>query len=568
MLRHARAALAAVCVWLAAAWPVMAAPLTAFPVTTPAPTDIVCGYDHVSPFSAECHTAQSIAALGVSVGNTAGGSPTGSLQYNCAGLVCGVTGSSWDGLGALTLPAIPSMGGAVVSLSQKGAKCDGTTDDTAAIQAWLNAAAAGVMLVAPAGNCVFKSALTVPAGGLSNVSIAGVGPGITELLYEGANTTNDLLTIGDGTNAYKYWFLSNLEITSTTVMTGGAGVHFKLLARSRLTNFYADAQDGLGRLNKGAWFDGLDFVVWDGGQARAQADAIEADGTGGLVADLLLSHLKVLNSGTAVHVAGGLGGLILNDSDLIQNTVNFKVDHSAVATGNREIILGSGAVLDSATSDNIQINDSLSSSMTFQDDGWNASGGAVGLNIISMPNGHVELGGPTFFNFTGDAIKVQDATTIVTIGGRTQFLADGGLCVDATVATSKIFSAASLVPPLGCSGGNFNANAGVQNLTGASGYQRLADGRIHFWGTVTFTGSANSILTPVGGNPVTIAPPAGCPNGMLTATLTLQPNGFANGAAQMTTAIVPNSLTAVNVFLDSSVTVTSAQGAIYSGDCD
>src|SRR5271163_2792354 len=79
----------------------------------------------------------------------------------------------------LALPAFAQTSGGratagephVVRLIDEGAKCDGVTDDTAAIAAWLAAATPHVVLRAPAGVCVFTSALAAPAGGLGAVAI-------------------------------------------------------------------------------------------------------------------------------------------------------------------------------------------------------------------------------------------------------------------------------------------------------------------------------------------------------------------------------------------------------------
>ncbi len=77
-----------------------------------------------------------------------------------------------------------------------GAACDGATDDTAAIQNWLNKARPGVKLVAPAGTCLFSAALTAPTA--SNYSIAGAGSAATVLKYTGASTASPLINLGVG----------------------------------------------------------------------------------------------------------------------------------------------------------------------------------------------------------------------------------------------------------------------------------------------------------------------------------------------------------------------------------
>ena len=64
-----------------------------------------------------------------------------------------------------------------------GAKCDGATDDTAAIQNWLNKAAANVHLVAPGGTCLFSTPLTIAP--VNSLTITGAGSGATIFTYKG-----------------------------------------------------------------------------------------------------------------------------------------------------------------------------------------------------------------------------------------------------------------------------------------------------------------------------------------------------------------------------------------------
>ena len=74
-----------------------------------------------------------------------------------------------------------------------GAKCDGATDDTQAIQGWLNKAAAGVRLIAPAGTCDFSVPLTIPYA--DGWSLAGAGHGATVFNYTGLDY-NGVVTAG------------------------------------------------------------------------------------------------------------------------------------------------------------------------------------------------------------------------------------------------------------------------------------------------------------------------------------------------------------------------------------
>jgi hypothetical protein len=148
----------------------------------------------------------------------------------------------------------------VIKLTDQGAKCDGETDDSAAITAWLALAKPHVVLQAPAGVCIFRSALAVPAGGMNNVKIAGEGAYQTILEYAGLSTEIDLLTIGDGVQNYINWSLEGFSITSATTMTSGAGMHIKKLGRSHIREVVWDGQDGRGTLFDGVWFDSVDEI--------------------------------------------------------------------------------------------------------------------------------------------------------------------------------------------------------------------------------------------------------------------------------------------------------------------
>ena len=67
------------------------------------------------------------------------------------------------------------------------AKCDGSTDDYAAIMAAYNAAAAGSTILVPTGTCVVK---TAPVFGTKRVSWKGMGARQSILQYAGTNTTS------------------------------------------------------------------------------------------------------------------------------------------------------------------------------------------------------------------------------------------------------------------------------------------------------------------------------------------------------------------------------------------
>ena len=66
-----------------------------------------------------------------------------------------------------------------------GAKCDGSTDDTTAIQNWLNKAAVNVHLVAPVGTCNFSAPLSI--GAVGHYTVEGAGAPATTFQYVGTS---------------------------------------------------------------------------------------------------------------------------------------------------------------------------------------------------------------------------------------------------------------------------------------------------------------------------------------------------------------------------------------------
>lgn len=442
----------------------------------------------------------------------------------------------------------------VVNLKDMGAKCDGTTDDTTAIQAWLNKAAPNVELLAPAGTCVFTAAVSTPSGGINDVALAGAGPGPTIFKYTGVNTTNDIWTTGDGSNGYANWYIHGIAWRSATIMSGGYLVHFKRLWRSQLSNVVFDGEDGPHGNYNGVYFDGVDWVVLSQFEAQAINDAIDVSGTvAGGQADLMLTEGKIGGSAVGLHIGGGFGGMTCDNVDIISNHVNVLIDNALQAITNREVFLGPNCLLDSATTDSLQINDTLSGSMTVDVGGWIASTSAGnGIHIIADAGGKVSVKSPVIWNNSGDGIRVDDSSTVVAISAATIIHSNGGYGVNATVATNGIFPG---MEPLGNTSGAYSANAHVESYGVNTGYKKFSNGIIEEWGFASITGAANTVLTAA------VTYPLPFPNAQLDRQVSL--GGFANGAHQTSVSSSPTSTTGANISIVSDTTVTSAQTVNY-----
>jgi hypothetical protein len=305
--------------------------------------------------------------------------------------------------------------------------CNGTVDDTAALQAQLNTGR--LILPSPASaavpaKCVFTQPLVAPS--VNTGVIAGDGPYSTMLVYGGSSTTGDLLQIGDGVQGLVNWNLSNFRIVSRTRMTSGNAIHIRGLGRSNMENVIIDGQDGTHFFWDGVWFDGVDNVDWRGFQAWAQNEAIKVNGSTLGMANLKLHQGKIGNAAVAVHIGGGFGGFVCDEVDIGVNGTNIVIDNALDAQPNREIFIGPNCWSDLTTAgDGIYVNDPLVNGGTLAIQGWVASANRNGIHIVKWPYGLVSVSGPTVFNNRLAGIKVDDPTTILKVSPATWVHANG-----------------------------------------------------------------------------------------------------------------------------------------------
>jgi hypothetical protein len=91
-----------------------------------------------------------------------------------------------------------------------------------------------------------------------------------------------------------------------------------------------------------------------------------------------------------------------------------------------------------------------------------------------MPDGVLSIGSHRIFNNLGDGIRVQDASTTITISNHTVIDNNGGWAINAAVPTTKIRFDGSTFDN---AGGNFNPNANIGKWTAyVPAVAPLADG--------------------------------------------------------------------------------------------
>jgi hypothetical protein len=308
-----------------------------------------------------------------------------------------------------------------------GAKGNGVTDDTAALQAWLNSAAPATKLYLPSGVYLTTQPLVAGSGtaALNDVTISGDGPYSSVISYAGTDTTVDILKIGNESAYCENWLIENFRITATTRMTAGTGIHIRRVQLSSVRAVIPDGQVGTGNLWNGIWFDGVGNIDYRSFVARAQNDCLRVNGeTGaGAKSGLFVSDAKICLGKVGIHLGGAFGGLYVDNCDLSVNYNNVLIDTALVAEHNREIFFGPTAnsdatSLDGATGgDGVVVNDTLGLTFLSLSGTWISSADGYGLHIMPGTSCMCTYDGGVVFNNGKTGILNESVNSTVTIDG-------------------------------------------------------------------------------------------------------------------------------------------------------
>jgi hypothetical protein len=333
----------------------------------------------------------------------------------------------------------------VVTPQQYGAKCDGVTDDTVALQAWaLGVVAGGTYYIA--GNCLFSAPLIFATA--HHVSIFGDGYGGT-LTYAGGATTGNIITIGTPNDASANycsitgWTLQNVRFMSNTVMTAGVGVIINDPCEMHIIGITVGGNLG-GNAN---WYNGIQFnggnsihMVGYNFSGSHIGEIINGDPAAGSV-DMYQVEGKITSSAIGLNIAGNVGGFNTNQTDYINNGTNVLVDQSQTAVANAQLTFGSSAQIDLTSGGagiGFNLNDPGSSnSILILDNAWLASATNQCLVAQSGVQWLVNISGGLIYNCGSDGIKNLSLNTVFNISG-TYVHNNGGWGINDAVANPNI----------------------------------------------------------------------------------------------------------------------------------
>ncbi|UTV53239.1 hypothetical protein [Burkholderia arboris] len=359
-----------------------------------------------------------------------------------------------------------------LALTDFGAKCNGSYNDDPAWTAALAALTPGLSLELPAGTCTLAAGHVAPV--VSNVGIVGAGSGQTTILYTGTNTTNDLLTVGNGTTSITGWLLKGFTIQSNTKMTAGAALHLK---RMQNGNRVEDVNVGAfgsssNNLYNAVWLDNVNVFKYTDSNISVANEGLMMNGSASSAegSDVFIDNVAVTFSKIGYHVGGGQGGIYFGKTLAYGNGVNYQLDNALAAQMNREIFFSSQAVSDGSSSYGVWFNDSLTSNAPVVMNGAFGSAGLIGpiagvpeVYVQKWPNGRISFGPGQLYNATGDGLKVDDASVQIAIDPSRFIFNNTGYGINATTADNQISNLSQFT--YANTAGNYSANVQLAPFT-------------------------------------------------------------------------------------------------------
>lgn len=316
-----------------------------------------------------------------------------------------------------------------------GAKCDGSTDDSTALQNWLNALNSdlGGFIPPSPTPCTFQSALAPPV--VNGLSIWGAGIGASELRYTGSNTAVTPIIFGTTDNSCSMSGLTihDFLVSSATLMTAGSGINLYDTCGTRMFNMSIANNAGGGY---GNWFQGIGIV--GGNQVYMTNNAFTGSSTAVLaygdssvqLTDLRINGGIIIGATIGINIGGNIGGFNLDGASVLQNGTNLKISQDFVAHPNLQVFLGPLLDLDvtsGGTGRDIDIEDAGGSGSILTINGtWIASAATSCFNIASGTTWIVQWTGGNLVNCGTDGLTQNSTTvTVHATSVLTDFTGDG-----------------------------------------------------------------------------------------------------------------------------------------------
>lgn len=309
----------------------------------------------------------------------------------------------------------------VIHVRDYGVRCDGSTDDASAINAlFAGGQVKNKLILFPAGVCVVKSTINLS---LNNAGFTGAGRGQTLFLYQGANTSGDIIFVSPGTFAAT---IGGFDVESATAMTGGAALHAQQVRYTTIRDVSAVAyNEATNTLWNGLWIDQPDFVILNKFRFWTQNTALSVSAMGAGTSyqyDVFATDGKLYGSTYGLEISGVDNSMFDNIMDT-SNRYNVAIDNVVTNYPSQEVYFGPHFVSDQASMWGLWLNDSKCSFTPnygiVDYRGAITASGNDGVHIQNWPNCMVRLDAAHISKNGNDGVHVDDTLTHVAISSST-----------------------------------------------------------------------------------------------------------------------------------------------------
>jgi hypothetical protein len=197
------------------------------------------------------------------------------------------------------------------------AKCDGSTDDLAAINALINYVPDGSTILFPAGTCNISGTIAIPSG----KHLRFIGCGAFKTIIRTTSGTLDMVTVGDWQNEFR-----GITFTSTVTRTAGYAINGGTMAY--LTIADCNFQNVFNGIFNGGTICSIKDCTW----TNTVNFGIQFLGAG--VNAIVTGCVMDCSTPTVAHIeVNQCGSLLLANCDLIHAVNNMRLNPNADTLG-------------------------------------------------------------------------------------------------------------------------------------------------------------------------------------------------------------------------------------------
>lgn len=371
------------------------------------------------------------------------------VPYTASASACPLNGGAGDG--GSQVPSsdgkcwVAAFGTGGPDVRQFGAKGDGATDDTVAVQRWVDYLSASGK-VGSVSDGQYKLTSTITAAQANSWGFRGSGEYKSAFFYAGSNLSANIFDFGGTGSDSRGASFQNFSVFSFVTMRGGTAFKLTNFTEAVIDNASFGGELYAKNTWNGVWFNGAHEIKMTRFDVQGQHDGIivNAGSLGNSSnSDLYLNTGHSNNNGGAgIRQAGGFGGLNVDQVQVLGNVGGqLVIDNSVSKATNRETILGPNFVADGVltTQDNIILNSPNSSSANLIFSGTIGSATRYGINVISWPNSYLNISAGRVFNNQGDGIHLADGTVTLVCGSGASIDKNDGMGVYSSVSNANAY---------------------------------------------------------------------------------------------------------------------------------